>query len=528
MQYTFNTFLCVFTALVCFVYASISFSQAGERLSERCFGAANLALGMGALLDSLQVLILLPRHIILVQELSYVAREVSICSLFLFALHFSTLKQKKTVFFLLYAFPVIFLLASAGSYLFTKNDFFLHLPPARTVNAGFMPGYFYPKKTPYFIHAFYTIGLFVGLTAVFSVRSIKNFSENKRIFFLFFIGMSLFLIPSLHKFIIENFTAEHYTHTQEYFHSLAEISMVSFGFFAIHTDKNRKCAAACSKNLYESPGQPIFIFNADNKFLQMNKSAQDFLASYRIQIRRFQHFKDIFSEERFRILGNAGIGQAASAFYISGVSDGKLYYTKISEIAAGGKKLGSWMSLSNLDFYEGIIKNLEKTAYTDELTGLRKQDSFVRHAANIINRTAEPLLLLCFSIDNLDVINGRLGFQTGDEYIRKFALIIQNSLQVTIFEGLSAFRPAHELFRIYGSMFAAIVPVSAESKLPVLFTYMKQSCAVYSRRKKIRLTFSAGYSTVNHQTQNAWEAFHESYANMQLNRKNKNCVPLSD
>ncbi|MGP1459776.1 MAG: diguanylate cyclase domain-containing protein [Treponema sp.] len=530
MNYTYslNTFLRVFTALVCYVYATLSFSELGGGRANRYFGFANLAMGSGALLDSIQILILSPRHIILVQELSYIAKEIAVCSLFLFSVHFSTFNRKKNAFSALYLIPLVFFLAAAAKYLFTKNDFFLRLPPARTVNAGFMPGYFYPKRTPYFIHAFYTIGLFGGLTAVFSVRSIKNFSENKRIFLFFFVGMSIFMIPSLHKFVIENFTNRHYSHTQEYFHSFAEICMVSFGFFAIHSNKNQRCVSLCKRSLYESPSQPIFIFNAENKFLHMNASAGDFLDSYRVQIKEFQYFKEIFSDDKFRILGNAESRQAVSAFYVSSVEDGKLYYAKIVKIASNGGTLGSYLSLSNLDFYEGIIKNLEKTAYIDELTGLRKQDSFVRYAANAINRAAEPLLLLCFSIDNLELINGNLGFQSGDEYIRRFALIVQKSLQATVFSAFPPEKPAFELFRIYGSIFSAVIPVSEESKLPVLLNYMKQSCSAYSRRKKLKLTFSAGYSTADHRTQNAWEAFHESYANMLLNRKNKNSGAADD
>ncbi len=127
MNYPINTFIKISTALACFIYSAIIFSESSSDISAKYFGTANFMMGMSAMLDAMQVIISAPRRIILVQSFSYISLEVAVCSLFLFSLYFSKVKYKKTLFSYLYLFPIIFSILTAGFYLFSKNDFFLQV-----------------------------------------------------------------------------------------------------------------------------------------------------------------------------------------------------------------------------------------------------------------------------------------------------------------------------------------------------------------------------------------------------------------
>lgn len=522
MNYPINTFIKISTALACFIYSAVIFSESSSDISAKYFGTANFMMGMSAMLDAMQVIISAPRRIILVQSFSYISLEVAVCSLFLFSLYFSKVKYKKTLFSYLYLFPIIFSILTAGFYIFSKNDFFLQVSSEEQIRTAFMPGYFYPKRIPYYIHATYTFGTAVSLSVIFSVRGIKNFSENKHIFLMFFIGMSVYFITGTHKFIIENFTVRNYIPIQEYFNSFFQFCMLTTAFLAVYSDDNQRCISKARQVLYEISSQPVIIFNSKNRFLQMNDRAADFFDIHGVHIRKFEPFAEIFAENSFQILGMTDLSNPMKEFYLSGVEDKKLYYVQMSAVFDGKKHLGSVMRLLNMNFYDGVVKTLEQAAYTDELTGVRKKDAFVKYATNLINKSMEPLLLLCFSIDGLENLNERLGIRTADTYIKKFTDIICASMQNILFPDSK--ENLYELFRIYGSTFAVILPESREENLSDLIKDIKQNCSAPAETKDEVISFSFGYSIMENKSHNAWEFFQESYKNLLLNKKNKQLI----
>lgn len=179
------------------------------------------------------------------------------------------------------------------------------------------------------------------------------------------------------------------------------------------------------------------------------------------------------------------------------------------------------MRLLDLNFYDGIIKTLEQAAYTDELTGIRKKDAFVKYATNLINKSMDPLFMLCFSIDGLENLNEKLGIRAADSYIKKFTQIVQASMRNILTSESGNKHNSLELFRIYGSTFAAILPDMAEERLFTLLDDIKQRCSAVADKKEGAISFSFGYSVMEHQSHTAWQFFQESYRNMLLNKKNK-------
>ena len=134
----------------------------------------------------------------------------------------------------------------------------------------------------------------------------------------------------------------------------------------------------------------------------------------------------------------------------------------------------------------------------------------------------EPLLLLCFSIDGLENLNERLGIRTADTYIKKFTDIICASMQNILFPDSK--ENLYELFRIYGSTFAVILPESREENLSDLIKDIKQNCSAPAETEDEVISFSFGYSIMENKSHNAWQFFQESYKNLLLNKKNKQLI----
>ncbi len=526
MNYSFNALIRIFIALFCFFYSAVVFISSNSESSSKYFGLSQFSLGIWCLFDGIEGLVESPRYIILIQSFIYIAAEVSACSLLMFAAGLSSVIKRRRIIRFLYVLPLSFLAITLLLFLCTDEALFLKMPSESFVLASgefFLPGYLYPKRFAYYMHAAYCYSIVPALIATFSYNGLKNFRENKKIFVLLAAGMVIFLIPNFHKFFIENYRSVGYDDIQEFFYSLCIFFMSSLTFYALQTDKNHRCVALCNKSMYDVSSQPIFVFNGEKRLLQLNRSAVQFLSRYRIMPKKFDRYDRIFSEETFITLGTNEDSSAMSEFYLSGTADKKLYFARMSGIFINERKLtGYWLALFKLDFYDAVIRHLESALYADAVTGLHKSGAFIEQVANLLQKRGEPLILLCAAIDDFDGLIGSLGFEGADGYVKHFVALLEQELQriVTPDPG-SAEEEAGRLFRINDSAFAAILFMEHEEKIAALFKCIRQECARFSKGKEYALSCSAGYSVTAGGAAGAAEFFQQSYANMLLNRKSK-------
>ena len=526
MNYSFNALIRIFIALFCFFYSAVVFISNNSESSSKYFGLAQFALGIWCLFDGIEGLVESPRYIILMQSFIYISAEVSACSLLLFAAGLSSVIKRKSAIRFAYALPLLFLIATMLLFLFTDEALFLKMPSESFVLVSsefFLPGYIYPKRFAYYIHAAYCYSIVPALIATFSYNGLKNFRENKKIFVLLAAGMTIFLIPNFHKFFIENYRSSGYDDIQEFFYSLCIFFMSSLTFYALQTDKNHRCVALCNKSMYDDSSLPIFVFNGEKRLLQLNRSAVQFLSRYRITPKKFDRYDRIFSEETFITLGTNEDSSAMSEFYLSGTADKKLYFARMSGIFINERKLtGYWLALFKLDFYDAVIRHLENALYADSVTGLQKRGAFIEQVANLLQKRGEPLILLCAAIDDFETLNGSLGFDGAEGYVKHFALLLQQELgRIAAPQPGSAEEAAVRLFRVNDFAFAAILFMEHEDKIPSFLKSIRQECARFSKGKERGLSCSIGYSVTAGDGVSAAEFFQQSYDNMLLNRKSK-------
>jgi diguanylate cyclase (GGDEF)-like protein len=96
-------------------------------------------------------------------------------------------------------------------------------------------------------------------------------------------------------------------------------------------------------------------------------------------------------------------------------------------------------------------------ASCDPLTGLFNRRGFSEATGRMIEREAKagrPVTVMIFDIDHFKSINDRFGHPAGDEVLKLFATVIQNSLRITDLTG-----------RIGGEEFAALLPCSLEEAM---------------------------------------------------------------
>ncbi|MGI9862643.1 GGDEF domain-containing protein [Moorella naiadis] len=96
----------------------------------------------------------------------------------------------------------------------------------------------------------------------------------------------------------------------------------------------------------------------------------------------------------------------------------------------------------------GLVKSLYRQVHIDMLTGLHNRRYFSTKLSAIQAQT--PISLLLIDIDNFKGINDTYGHVTGDQVLRQFAEILQNSIRNFAIDNIVA--------RWGGEEFAVILP----------------------------------------------------------------------
>ncbi|MBD0328322.1 MAG: GGDEF domain-containing protein [Pyrinomonadaceae bacterium] len=133
------------------------------------------------------------------------------------------------------------------------------------------------------------------------------------------------------------------------------------------------------------------------------------------------------------------------------------------------------------------LKNLEKLARTDNLTGLTNRAFFL----DILNceiekslRHQEPLTLAYIDVDNFKQINDRFGHNFGDRLLQIVAHTTTNTL-----------RKVDVIARIGGDEFAILLPRTSYVSAEVVLKRVQKSLLCSMQQENLSVTFSIGAVT---------------------------------
>ncbi|HLK03177.1 MAG TPA: diguanylate cyclase [Candidatus Acidoferrum sp.] len=115
------------------------------------------------------------------------------------------------------------------------------------------------------------------------------------------------------------------------------------------------------------------------------------------------------------------------------------------------------------------LKNLERSAVTDPLTGLQNRrlfDATFEKELNRSKRYAKPLSLVALDLHRFKEVNDQLGHPRGDDVLRAVASTLQKSL-----------RTSDSAFRLGGDEFSLLLP---QTDAPQAFALSKRFSAVFA------------------------------------------------
>lgn len=520
------TNLKLITSILALTYAIILIQNSSKYSPTRYFGFAEASLGLWNLFSSLQIQISDVDIVILLRSLIYIFSDFACTSILLYCFlstSIITSKHKKYII-LSYAIPIISLIATLFSFMFLRINPYIVNPELNSLESIHLPfqDYMFQKKPLYFFHCIYCYLLLFLTIILFLKNIIINPKENKRIISLTTIGIIVFFIPNIYRIFIENFKHENIETLSPYFDGFAFIFMCTISFIAIYFDKNENSINICKTRFYNYAGLPIFIFSKNMKFLQLNKVGKEFIKTYGIPLKKFDNFEQVFPESKLKILGIPGTNteNSNSEFYISVDKDQKIYYGQKQEIKSlSNKTTGYFIFLSKLDFYTEIIKQLERTAYTDEISGCRKRFIFSQYLNCELQNKSETQLICTAALDNLEKVNKNYSILQADSYIKNFSEFLKNLINNHKIMKERADDKKIEIFRMYGASFMFILPIEFEKVIVSLFKTIRSECIKMSENKSEPITCSLGYSVGNENSPNSDNIIQKSYTNMLLDRK---------
>ena len=517
-----ETNLRLLISALCLTYSIILIQNSTRFSPMRHFGFSEGALGLWYLFSGLQIQISDVEIVILLRSLVYVFSEFACASVFLYCFLSTSLVAENHYKFInfIYLVPIISIIITLLSFIFFRvNPYIVNLDSCYldTLSLPFKD-YMLKKRGLYFAHCFFCYLLLSLTIGIFTRNIIKHPKENKRITMLTTIGIIVFFIPNFYRLYTENFSHQNIENLSSFFELFAFLFMSSISFAAVYFDKNEMNANICKTSFYEFSGLPVFIFTADMKFLQVNSIGKKFLDDYEIKVKKFDSFETIFPNAKLKIFGIPDSPASDSEFYISSEKDKKLYYAQKQETKDRNNQLyGYFIFLSKIDFYSEIIKNLEQKSYTDEITGCKRSSIFIQHLTGELQKKSDMHLVCAASIENLEMLNKKIGIIKTDSYIKDFAEILRNSLCRSA-ENIQ-YPEKIEVFRLNGSLFAFVLPSQFENEIPQLFKSIRTECYKFSKSRPEVLTCSLGYSVTDNVFCNVESIMHKCYGNMLLDRQ---------
>ena len=182
--------------------------------------------------------------------------------------------------------------------------------------------------------------------------------------------------------------------------------------------------------LLKSNPEPVFVFSSSGKLNFQNEASKSILPE-------LQNFKDLSQEDPIQVILNE---KKSNMKY--------RYKDKIYMIEYIGIKNESYILAYGFNITD-IIRSkdkLKKQTITDVLTKLGNRTKLLE---NIENFTKNELSLLVFDVIKFSQINNFFGHKKGDEFLKQFALEIENFIK--------SLRYTSYAYRLRGNTFALLI-----------------------------------------------------------------------
>lgn len=158
--------------------------------------------------------------------------------------------------------------------------------------------------------------------------------------------------------------------------------------------------------------------------------------------------------------------------------------------------------------YAALNRALQKKVYLDEATGLPNKNK-CEELLSDFSLLEESIGVCVFDLNNLRIINNSMGHEMGDEYIRRFAMLLRESVPEEYFVG-----------RAGGDEFIAIMKNQSHEQMQEILKRLRAHVWKYSEdHTDMPISYAAGYALSENQEDCTMRTlFAEADKNMYINK----------
>jgi diguanylate cyclase (GGDEF)-like protein len=174
--------------------------------------------------------------------------------------------------------------------------------------------------------------------------------------------------------------------------------------------------------VFSNLGTQILILSRKGRILEWNTPQDNYL------IRTVQpKYLQPYTNYREKLLeAGAGVVSPHDPNVLTLTIDDKEHDVLIhrNPITEGEKRFGELIEISEVTNLYTVLHQMEQISYVDQMTGLRNRNAYIMMAQTIMAPENMPLLIIVGDVNNLKVINDKLGHVVGDRMLVGVAQIL--------------------------------------------------------------------------------------------------------
>jgi diguanylate cyclase (GGDEF)-like protein len=258
--------------------------------------------------------------------------------------------------------------------------------------------------------------------------------------------------------------------------------------------------------VFSNLGTQIFILSRKGRILEWNTPKDDYLIRA-VQPKYLQPMSDY--REKLLEAGEGLVSPHDPNVLTLTIDDSEhdilIHRHPIDE---GDKQYGELVEIAEVTNIYTVLHQMEQISFVDQMTGLRNRNAYISMAQNIMRPENMPLLIVVGDVNNLKIINDKLGHVAGDRMLTDVADILRHCAPDGAF-----------LARIGGDEYVMLVPNTKEDLGDEFIDCVEAKCDTVFDQEYGRPNISLGWAIARSAIEDYNRYFEEADAFMYSRKK---------
>ena len=258
--------------------------------------------------------------------------------------------------------------------------------------------------------------------------------------------------------------------------------------------------------IYNNFGMQIIILSRKGRILEWNNPKDNYLIKA-VPPRYLQLYTDYLAQV---IEAGKGVISPHDENILTLHLGGNEHVIQIQKhsVTQDKKKYGELIEIAEVTNIYEVLHQMEEISLTDQMTGLRNRNAYIRKAQEVMQAEHMPLLIIIGDVNNLKKINDTLGHVIGDKMLSDIAVVIREYAPENAF-----------LARIGGDEFVALIMNANEDVAEAFSKNIEERLSQINDDEYGVPSISMGWAVVHSPTEDYNTVFEEADSWMYKRKK---------